>query len=164
MSGRPKQDRALEDGQAARLEAVTKKNKPIRRSRPPVPKLDLSQTTPEELAGILATSTGLDVEPLLLAVRVGLLDDHLDSLVSTVEERVRALETAAHLIALVTLKVGDRVQLGHNLEPLYLHGKNARVIAQDGDKWIVRLEHPVGRFKDTDLRVSASQLATVTNT
>ena len=70
---------------------------------------------------------GIDVEPFLLAIRVGLFDDHLDSLVGTVEERVRALEAAAQLIASVTLKVGDRVQLGHNLEPLYLHGKTAEL-------------------------------------
>ncbi len=143
---------------------MTSKKKPTRRSRPSAPKLDLSHSTPEEVAGILATSTGIDVEPFLLAIRVGLFDDHLDSLVGTVEERIRALETAAQVIASLTLKVGDQVTLGHNLEPLYLHGKTARVIAQDGDKWIVRLEHPVGRFKNADLRVSAIQLATVTST
>ncbi len=83
---------------------------------------------------------------------------------TTVQSRVGALEAAAQIIAIATLKVGDRVELGHNLRPLYLHGKAARVIAQDGDKWIVRLEHPIGRFKDADLRLSATQLATVTNT
>jgi hypothetical protein len=132
-------------------------------SRPAIPRADLSPATPEEVAGILARSTGLDIEPLLLAIRVGLLDDHLDRIVTTVQTRVGALE-AAQIIAAATLKVGDRVKLGHNLRPLYLHGKTARVIAQDGDKWIVRLDHPVGRFKNADLRVSATQLATVTST
>ena len=138
--------------------------KRTRSTRPAAPRADLSETSPEEVAGILASSSGLDVEPLLLAIRVGLLDDHLDRIVTTVQSRVDALEAAAQIIAIATLKVGDRVELGHNLRPQYLHGKAARVIAQDGDKWIVRLEHPIGRFKDADLRLSAAQLATVTNT
>jgi hypothetical protein len=143
---------------------VATNKKRTRPSRPATPRADLSQTTPEKVAGILARSTGLDIEPLLLAIRVGLLDDHLDRIVTTVQTRVGALEAAAQIIADATLKVGDRVKLGHNLRPLYLHGKTARVIAQDGDKWIVRLDHPVGRFKNADLRVSATQLETVTNT
>jgi hypothetical protein len=28
----------------------------------------------------------------------------------------------------------------------------------DGEKWIVRLDEPVGRFVDDDLRVSATQI------
>jgi hypothetical protein len=118
---------------------------------------------PQEVAGILTSSTGLEIEPVLLAIRVGLLEDHLEAIVANAQARLDALEMAAKIIASATLKVGDRVELGHNLRPQYLHGKTARVIAQDGEKWIVRLEHPVGRFKNADLRVSATQLATVTS-
>ena len=130
----------------------------------PAPRADLSRTTPAEGAGILARSGGLGIEPVLLAIRVGLCDDDLGRIVATVEERLAALAAAAQIIAAATLKVGDPVVLGHNLRPLYLHGKAARVVARDGDMWIVRLETPVGRFKDADLRVSAVQLANVTDT
>jgi len=143
---------------------VANKTQRTRSSRPAAPSLDLSQTSPEEVAGILARSTGLDIEPLLLAIRVGLLDDHLDRMITTVKTRLGAVEAAAQVIAAATLKVGDRVELGHNVQPLYMHGKTARVIARDGEKWVVRLEHPVGRVKNPDLRVSATQLATVTGT
>jgi hypothetical protein len=32
------------------------------------------------------------------------------------------------------------------------------IIAKDGEKWLVRLDEPVGRFTNADLRVYARQL------
>jgi hypothetical protein len=32
------------------------------------------------------------------------------------------------------------------------------VVTKEGDKWIVRLDEPVGRFSDGDLRVWATQI------
>ncbi len=47
---------------------VATQKKRTRSTRPAAPRADLSQTSPEEVAGILASSSGLDVEPLLLAI------------------------------------------------------------------------------------------------
>ena len=32
------------------------------------------------------------------------------------------------------------------------------IIAKDGEKWLVRLDEPIGRFTNADLRVTARQL------
>jgi hypothetical protein len=71
---------------------------------------------------------------------------------------VRALRVIAELVAASRLHVGGRARLGHNLKPQYLHGKNATIIAKDGNKWIVRLDEPVGRFTNADIRLQAIQL------
>jgi hypothetical protein len=60
-------------------------------------------------------------------------------------------------MALSRLPVGDKVRLGHNLRPQYLHGRSATV-AREREKWIVRLDESVGRFADGNLRVSATQI------
>ena len=106
-----------------------------------------------------ANTTGqLDTEPLLIALRVGLLDDHLEQIAKLVNQRFAAVNAADELIAARRLHVGDHVRLGHNLKPQYIHGKMVTIIAQEGDKWVVRLDEPVGRFTNADLRVSAIQL------
>jgi hypothetical protein len=142
--------------------AAPKKHRPPPRRVAAHP--DLGDMTPKEAVGILARADQEPVETLLLAISVGVFDNDLDRIASILQSRLDALHRAAQIIAEATLKIGDRVHLGHNLRPLYLHGQPARVIAKDGEKWILRLEKPVGRFKDADLRVSASQIETVTST
>lgn len=100
----------------------------------------------------------LDIAPLLVAFRLGVLDDHLEQIAVIINDRIRALNAIDELRAASRLHVGDHVHLGHNLKPQYLHGKGARIIAKDGEKWIVRLDKPIGRFTDADLRLSAIQL------
>jgi hypothetical protein len=100
----------------------------------------------------------LDVEPLLLALRIGALDDHLEEIGTIVNNRIVALNAIDELRAASRLHVGDRVRLGHNLKPQYLHGQEATIIARDGDKWVVRLDEPVGRFTNADIRLRAIQL------
>jgi hypothetical protein len=101
---------------------------------------------------------GLDVEPLFAALLLGALDDHLEEIADLVNNRIAALNAVAELVAASRLHVGHRVRLGHNLKPLYLHGKNATIIAKDGEKWIVRLDEPVGRFTNADIRLQAIQI------
>ena len=101
---------------------------------------------------------GLDVEALFAALLLGALDEHLEEIAALVNNRIAALNAVAEMVAVSRLPVGDRVRLGHNLKPLYLHGKNATIIAKDGDKWIVRLDEPVGRFTNADIRLQAIQL------
>jgi hypothetical protein len=50
---------------------------------------------------------------------------------------------------------------GHNLRPQYLHGRTVTIIAKEGEKWVVRLEEPVGRFTNADIRLFARQLEPV---
>lgn len=74
-------------------------------------------------------------------------------------DRLAAIEAIEELIAAARLHVGDTVRLGHNLKPNYLHGRTAKIIKKDGNKWVVRLDEPItGKFSNADLRLSARQL------
>ena len=112
----------------------------------------------DPLADDATPRTGIDVEPLFVALRIGTLDDHLEEIATLVNARIAAINAVAELIAASRLKVGDRVHLGHNLRPQYLHGQAATVVARDGEKWLVRLDEPIGRFTNADLRVYATQV------
>jgi hypothetical protein len=100
----------------------------------------------------------VDVEPLFMAVRTGLLDDYLEQLATVVNKRFEVIEEQREVAAARHLCAGARVRIGHNLRPLYLHGRPATVVEKDGEKWIVRLDEPVGRFTNADLRLYARQL------
>ena len=103
--------------------------------------------------------TELDVAPLFAALRLGGLDGHLEELAREVNDRIAAVEAIQEMIASSQLHVGDKVRLGHNLRPNYLHGRSVTVLARDGEKWLVRLDEPVeGRYANADLRVYATQL------
>jgi hypothetical protein len=101
---------------------------------------------------------GIDVEPLFIAVRTGALDGHLERLAKAVNERFAAVDAIKELAAASRLHVGGRARLGHNLKPQYLHGRTVTIIAKEGEKWVVRLEEPVGRFTNADIRLYARQL------
>jgi len=127
---------------------------------PPRPRrADLAQPLADPSVGRVATTfAGLDVEPLLVALRIGALDSHLEEIAALVNDRLAAIDALEELIAASHLHVGDRVRLGNNLRPQYLHGRMVTIIAKDGEKWLVRLDEPVGRFTNADLRVYARQL------
>ena len=104
----------------------------------------------------------LDVAPLLVALKIGALDEHLEQIARIVNDSIVALNVLDELIAASKLHVGDKVRLGHNLRPNYLHGRAATIIAKDGEKWIVRLDEPVqGKYANGDFRLSAIQLEPV---
>jgi hypothetical protein len=128
--------------------------------RTPTPRrADLAQPLLDKVLDVASERPGeLDIEPLLVALRIGALDDHLDEIGTIVNNRIVALNAIDDLRAASRLHVGDRVRLGHNLKPRYLHGREATIIARDGDKWVVRLDEPVGRFTNADIRLRAIQL------
>ncbi|MHB1509285.1 MAG: hypothetical protein ACYCST_09135 [Acidimicrobiales bacterium] len=130
------------------------------RTTPPLrPKrADLAQPLIDPLADPATYLARIDVEPLFVALRIGALDGHLEKIATLVNDRLAAINAIEELIAASRLKVGDRVRLGHNLKPQYLHGQPVTIIAKDGEKWLVRLDEPVGRFTNADLRVYARQL------
>jgi len=137
---------------------MAKRKKP----RPPLPsrpkRADLAQPLVDPLGDPAAILAGIDVEPLFVALRIGALDGHLEEIATLVNDRLAAINAVEELIAASHLHVGDRVRLGHNLKPQYLHGRMVTIIAKDGEKWLVRLDEPVGRFTNADLRVYARQL------
>jgi hypothetical protein len=137
---------------------VAKHKRP--RTTPPLrPKrADLAQPLIDPLADPATYLAGVDVEPLFVALRVGALDEHLEEIATLVNDRLAAINAIEELMAASRLKVGDRVRLGHNLKPQYLHEQPVTIIAKDGEKWLVRLDEPVGRFTNADLRVYARQL------
>jgi len=52
------------------------------------------------------------------------------------------------------LSVGDRVQIGHDVRPAYLHGLPATVIRRGTGTITIRLDRPVGKFADGCIRCS----------
>ncbi len=99
----------------------------------------------------------LGVEPPLAALGVGALDGHLEVLGTIANDRIVARNAVDELRAASRLHVGDRVRLGRNLKPRYVHSRPATSIAThgDGDKWVVRLDEPVGWFTDAGIRLRA---------
>lgn len=100
----------------------------------------------------------VDIEPLLVAVLAGVLDDHLERIAKVLNARLDALRLGAELLADTRFHVGDRVRLGHNLRPLYLHGRSGTIESRRGDTWVVQLDEPVGRFTTGEVRVRSTQL------
>ena len=133
-----------------------------KKSRPPLPprprRADLAEPLLDPMKDPAAYLAGIDVTPLFVALRIGALDGHLEEIATLVNDRLAAINAIEELIAASHLQVGDRVRLGHNLRPQYLHGRMVTIIAKDGEKWLVRLDEPVGRFTNADLRVYARQL------
>ncbi len=128
---------------------------PTRRSHLAQPLLD-AVGDPSSTGG---AQGDLDVAPLLVALKIGALDEHLEQIGRIVNDRIAALNALDELIASAKLHVGDKVRLGHNLRPNYLHGRAATIMAKDGEKWIVRLDEPVqGKYANGDFRLSAIQL------
>ncbi len=143
------------------MEETAPMAKPKKR-RPPLPtrpkRADLAQPLIDPLGDPATILAGIDVEPLFVALRIGALDGHLEEIAVLVNNRLAAINAIEELIAGSRLKVGERVRLGHNLKPQYLHGQPVTIIAKDGEKWLVRLDEPIGRFTNADLRVTARQL------
>jgi hypothetical protein len=80
--------------------------------------LDALPEAAVEIAGP-AVPGDIDVEPLLVALLAGVLDDQLERIAKIVNARLDALHAAKELIASSQLRTGQRVRIGHNVRPLY---------------------------------------------
>jgi hypothetical protein len=80
------------------------------------------------------------------AIARGDLDGHLQALAAVLNERLRLLDAARAAITLASLRVGDRVRIGHNTKPRYLHGALGTVTGWAGQNITVQLDEPTGRF------------------
>ena len=65
---------------------------------------------------------------------------------------VELLRAARDALLMATLRRGDRVWINHSARPLYLHGEPATVIGLADDTVVVRLDRPVGRFTNGNVR------------
>jgi hypothetical protein len=69
-----------------------------------------------------------------------------------VSRRLTLLRAAREAVWMATLRRGDRVRIKHSVRPQYLHGDPGTVINWAGDKVVVRLDQPVGRFVNGEVR------------
>ncbi|MGH2708105.1 MAG: hypothetical protein ACRDJK_07395 [Actinomycetota bacterium] len=93
-----------------------------------------------------------DVEAIIDAIANGELDLHVEALAEVASRRVERLRAAREAVLMATLRTGDRVQINHSARPLYLHGQPATVIGLAQDTVVVRLDRPVGRFTNGEVR------------
>src|SRR5882724_6013374 len=76
--------------------------------------------------------------PLLVALLAGVLDDHLERIAKIVDAHLDALHAAEELLATSRLRIGQRVRIGHNVRPLYLHGRPATITERHDQTWVVQ--------------------------
>lgn len=93
-----------------------------------------------------------DIESFIDAVANGEFDRHIDALAEAVSRRVVLVQAAREPILMATLRKGDRVRINHGARPQYLHGEPGTVIDWAGDNVVVRLDQPIGRFVNGEVR------------
>lgn len=121
-----------------------------RRRPPPSPRPVAAPTPGYSPAG--APPTPRDIEGFIDAVANGEFDRHIEALAEAVSRRVVLLRAAREAILMATLRKGDRVRINHSARPQYLHGEPGTVIDWAGDNVVVRLDQPVGRFVNGEVR------------
>jgi hypothetical protein len=94
------------------------------------------------------------IETLVHLVTAGELDSELHLLYNTIGDRIEAIESARLANALARLSTGDRVRIGHDVRPGYLHGLPATVIRRGAETITIQLDHPVGKYADGCIRCS----------
>jgi hypothetical protein len=94
------------------------------------------------------------IETLVHLVTAGELDGELRLLYNTIGDRIEAIEAARLANALARLSIGDRVRIGHDVRPAYLHGLPATVIRRGTETITIQLDRPVGKYVDGCIRCS----------
>lgn len=89
---------------------------------------------------------------LLDAIASGELDEHLVAIADAVHARRELLHTVRSATAIAQLCVGDTVVFAGNVRPRYLAHELAVITELDEHRVTLRLERPVGRFRDGKLR------------
>jgi hypothetical protein len=84
----------------------------------------------------------------------GQLDAELPLLYNTIGDRMEALASTKLALAMARLSIGDRVRIGHNVKPGYIHGQTATVIGRGVETITIRLDHPIGKFANGEIRCS----------
>lgn len=123
-----------------------------RRKRPLPPRPAVVPPTSGPPPTSLPPPTPRDTESFIDAVANGEFDRHIDALAEAVSRRVVLLQAAREAILMATLRKGDRVRINHSARPQYLHGEPGTVIDWAGDNVVVRLDQPIGRFVNGEVR------------
>ncbi len=94
------------------------------------------------------------IETLVALVTAGELDTDLPLLYNTIGDRLNAIAAARLANAMARLSLGDRVRIGHDVRPGYIHGLPATVVKRGTDTITIQLDRPVGKFVDGCIRCS----------
>ena len=101
------------------------------------------------------TSAGIDhqqIQMLIGLIATGGLDEHLPTIGAAIGERHRQRQRAQSNQAAARIDIGDRVRLNHDIRPLYLHGATGTVTGWAGQRVVVQLDEPTGRFTNGQIR------------
>lgn len=102
--------------------------------------------------------TGPAHDDLADRVLSGELDTELPVLIEAINRRWKIIHDQRTAAAMAKLRVGDRVRIGHDVSPQYLHGRHGEVHQIDHDQVVVCLDTPVGRFKSGHVRCPPTAL------
>jgi hypothetical protein len=89
---------------------------------------------------------------LIGLIATGGRDEHLPTIQTAISERHRNLQRAQSHQAAARIDIGDRVRLNHDIRPLYLHGATGTVTGWAGQRVVVQLDEPTGRFTHGQIR------------
>ncbi|HZE17399.1 MAG TPA: hypothetical protein VE197_17800, partial [Mycobacterium sp.] len=66
-------------------------------------------------------------DDLAQQVLSGQLDTQLPALIEAINRRRKTIQNQNTAAALANLRVGDRVRIGHDVSPQYLHGRHGEI-------------------------------------
>lgn len=95
---------------------------------------------------------GEQVRLLVGVIATGGLDEHLTTVSAAIHQRHRQLLRTESNRAAARIDVGVRVRLNHSIRPLYLHGATGTVVGWVGQRAVVHLDAPIGRFTSREVR------------
>lgn len=99
-----------------------------------------------------------EVETILEALMLGVLDDHLAEIAAIVKIRQDLIASVFDVVALDLLEPGDTVGFHENAKPKYLAGQQGTVIGRTRERCVVQLDEPIGRYSDGVVQARASYL------
>lgn len=120
-----------------------------------VPAPDPASENPRQRSTAGPDHTRIDhqqIQILIGLIGTGGLDEHLTTIQAAIVERHRQRERARSNKAAAQIDIGDRVRLNHNIRPLYLHGATGTVTGWVGQRVVVQLDEPTGRFAHGQIR------------
>jgi hypothetical protein len=133
--------------------------------RSPRPKNDPAKDMIDALAAVgfedipeFLMPSDAEVEALLDALMLGVLDDYLDHIATIVKIRQDMIAGVTNLVAQSLLNPGDRVQFNETAKPRYLVGLIGVIIGKELERCVVQLDEPVGRFTNGEVKAQAIQL------
>jgi hypothetical protein len=126
--------------------------RPERQALALVPAGDEEESTNEPRSEVPPHVDHRQVQSLVGIIATGGLDEHLATVSTAIHDRHRQLLRAESHQAAARIDIGDRVRLNHTLRPLYLHGATGTVVDWAGQRAVVQLDTPTGRFTTGEIR------------